>query len=479
MDQESTIRLNEVQVSELRSLTESVTLARLQFARQIGMTHAGQRDTYTVLGYPETISTAEYRDLYARGGIAGSCVDALPEAVWRGDGDVIEDQDPEVETAFEAAWWLLNDRLKVWPTLQRLHIQASLTSFSVLFLGAPGDWQTELPRATKPEDLWYITPFGGGVTNADRTTARGTTSTYGTDAVVDKWDEDISSPRFGQPLTYQLRRTNISAPELQRPVHWSRVIHVPAKGFLDDAVYGPPTLERVFNYFIDLMKVAGGGAEASWLNANPITQWDTDPEMSFSSPQDAQAHVDSMKAKAQLIRDQMQRWIETRGVKAKQLGATASDFSNNVDAVVRLIAGTLRIPKRILDGSEAGVLASDQDRNNWNDQVKDCRSSYAHPIILRPFVQRLIDYNYLPKPKQWEPHWPEVAAMSEVEKLAAAETMVKLNDHGEKVVTGAEVREFLGKEPLDDDQVGDEDEQVARLEAALRKGGTLSLAVKG
>ncbi len=125
-----------------------------------------------------------------------------------------------------------------------------------------------------------------------------------------------------------------------------------------------------------------------------------------------------------------------------------------------------------------GQLASEQDRDNWNDTVRDCRASYAHPTILRPLIDRLVTYGYLPTPASWEPHWPDVAAMNETQKLDAAEKAMKLNDHGEKVITGAEVREmFLGKEPLDDDQMND-DAQVELLAAQLRKGGTLSMAVK-
>ena len=468
---------------ELRLATESVVLARWQLSRQMGRGFQGARDYYGVLGYDEQISTEQYRDLYKRGGIAGACVDAIPKAVWRGDGELIEDQDVEVVTAFEQAWFDLNDRLKIWSTLQRAHILALLSSFSALLLGAPGDFTQELPRARGPQDLIYLQPFGGGVSNESRGTQSQTTT--GSDVSVALWDESGSSPRFGQPLAYNLRRTNIVSPELSRPVHWTRVLHIPAEGFLDDAVFGPPALEGVWNYFQDLLKVIGGGSETSWLAGNPGLHMNLDKDMTWpgqSATEQAaagQAIIDAMKAKADEYRHQLTRWLMTRGVEVTPLAGKAVDFSANADTLITLIAGTRGIPKRILVGSERGELASGQDRQNLADVVKDCRSSYAHPIILRPFIDRLIAYGYMPKPKQWMPAWPETGGMSETEKLAAAETMTKLNDHGERVVTGNEVREFLGKEPLDPKDMDDEDAQVAKLEAALRKGGTLSLAMKG
>lgn len=471
----------------LRAAVESATIARLELSRLMGRTFNGRRDVYGVLGYDETITTEQYRDLYSRGGIAGRALDAVAKAVWRGDGELIEDQDVEKETAFEQAWFELNDRLKIWSTCQRLHILASCGSFAALLLGAVGDdWTQPLPKARSPKDLFYIQPFGGGVVNESRGRTPSST-TLGSDAAVESFDEDVRSPRFGQPLTYRLRRTNVASPDLARPVHWTRVIHVPAEGFLEDEVFGPPGLEGVWNYFQDLFKVVGGGAETSWLAGYPGMHMDIDKDMSYSSPGEAEAQVAAMKEKAELYKHQLSRWLQTRGVEVKMLQGKPIDFSNNAKTLLSLIAGTRGIPVRILTGSERGELASTEDKQNWANIVSDCRSSYAYPIILRPFIERLIDYNYMPKPAQWEPKWPESGGMSQTEKIAAAETMMKLNDHGERVVTGNEVREFLDKEPLDDDELfpptqeiaPTEEQQVQKLEAALRKGGIVNIAVRG
>lgn len=484
------VHLTETQQSELRAaaaeirvLAESVELARWRLAREIGMTHNGDRDVYGVLGYPDTITTEQYRELYERGGIAGPCVDALPKAVWHGDGELIEDENVKAKAAgalgtkFEQEFYALNDQLKIWSTCMRAHILATLSGFSVLFLGVEGDvpFDQEMPQG-KPGGLLYITPYGGGSAQQTSNSRGKALTTYGADVTIASWEESARSPRFGQPKTYQLRRTDVVSPDLQRPVHWSRVVHIPAEGFLDDAIFGPPGLRGVWNYFVDLVKIVGGGGEASWLRGNPITQFDTDKEMAFPSPEDAQAHVDSVKKKAEAIKHQLQRWIETRGVKISQIGSNVADFSQNADVLVTLIAGTRRIPKRILTGSEMGELASSQDRDNWNDTIKGCRSGYAHPIVLRPLIERLIAYGYISKPKQWEPKWPDVDAMNQTQKLDAAEKAMKLNDHGEKVITGDEVREmFLDKEPLDESLAPNETQQVNQLAAAIRGGGVINI----
>jgi hypothetical protein len=464
--------------SLLRAAETNILFERAALSRVLGMTFGDKRDVYGVLGYKGTITASEYRAKYARGGIAGRVVDAKPKAVWRGVGDLYEDEDPEKHTPFEEAWTTLNKTLNIWSTLQRAHILASLGSFSVILIGAAGDLSTELPRSTNAKGIFYLTPFGGGVVNNTR--GAGGADILGADVTIKDWDKNSTSPRFGQPLTYQLKRTNIDTPDTQRPVHWSRMVHIPAEGFLDDAIYGPPTLESVWNYLDDLDKVVGGGAEAFWLRANQGIQLDVDKKMDLAA---AQASLEELKKQAEMYEHQMTRMLRTRGVNVNTLGSDVADFKNPADVILTLIAGTAGIPKRILTGSEMGELASSQDRDNWNDQIKDCRTSYASPVLVRPLVDRLIKYGYLPTPKQYEVEWPDTAAMTEVEQLDAATKMIGLNDHGEIVVTANEVREYLGMEELDPLVVAAQEEkdqtQIAQFEAALRRSETATLTVRG
>lgn len=486
-----TLEQHEVQ---LRAAASAI-VERFILARSMGMTHAGKRDVYGVLGYDETVTAAQYRDRYRRGGIAKRVVDAYPNAVWRGDGEVIEDEDVDVETEFEKQWWELNDQHRVWSMLQRTHVLASLGSFATILIGAQGDLASPLPTG-KPGTILYLRPIGGGVIN-ESSDRKATASTTDANIMIDTWDEDTKSKRFGLPLTYQLKNNNFTVPPR---VHWTRLVHVPAPGFLDDDVFGPPCLEDVWNYLIDLDKVSGGGAEAFWMRANAGTQFDIDKKMTMNpDPKQAEAELVRMQEQIDAYVHQMSRVFRTRGVNVNQLSSDVADFSGAQDAILTLIAGTKGIPKRILTGSEMGKLASEQDSDNWNDQVKDCRTSYAHPVILRPFIERLIEYGYLVKPVEWQPKWPETGAMSDEEKISAAKNMVALNDNklGDRVVTVNEVREFMGREAFTDAELathadeaaarkapapvaeGDdpEAERVDKLEAALRKSGSITIAV--
>jgi hypothetical protein len=274
------------------------------------------------------------------------------------------------------------------------------------------------------------------------------------DCSIKNFDVDPKSVRFGEPLTYLLRRTDINLPGQMREIHWSRVIHV-AEGCLDDNVYGMPTLENVWNLLDDLDKVTGGGAEAFWLRANQGLHLDVDKDMGLPGSTSAGLSADERKVlheKAEEIQHQLQRVLVTRGVTATQLGSDVANLGPNADAILKQIGGSKGIPTRILTGSEMGQLASGQDADNWRTQVQDRRTSYAGPMIVRRLVDRLVEYGYLPKPKQYDIAWPVEEDMSELDKATLALTLTNVNkNYGSDVFDADFIREKAYKlEPLEE-----------------------------
>ena len=88
------------------------------------------------------------------------------------------------------------------------------------------------------------------------------------------WDAGL--PTYGLPTRYRLTTGQEAQDTLKRPrtdaprgtlIDASRVLHIPGELRLDDAVYGLPYLEAVYNKLTDLLKVVGGGAEGFWRDA--------------------------------------------------------------------------------------------------------------------------------------------------------------------------------------------------------------------
>lgn len=443
----------EQSVHVMRAAAASVLVDRLNFMRAAGMSFNGKRDLYAVLGYPRDLGSKDYQERYFRGGIAGRVVDALPKATWRGEMELVEDENPDTQTTFEKAWFDLERRLSIRATLQKADILSQLSTYAVILIGssaAGGDLSSELPKG-KPDQLLYLTPFIGGGGPSARAGQRYLDT--GADATIHELETDITNPRFGQPKTYQIRRLDIATPEMQVPIHWSRVIHI-AEGCLLDDLYGTPSLERVWNLLDDLDKVTGGGAEAFWLRANQGMHLDVSKDMTLPEPEKL-----ALAAQAEEYEHQQRRWLRTRGVTVTSLGSDVANFSNPADAVLTQIAGAKSIPKRILTGSEMGELASSQDRDNWKDQINGRQTGYVGPNIVRRLLKRLIDYGYMPAPAKgpdaYEVRWPQIQVMTEAEKSAGAQQWAATNQtQGAPVFTEEEIRDkWYGMAPLTPEQI--------------------------
>ena len=441
-------------VARLRALTTLVTRGRI--AAAAGTTYEGKRDLYAAMGYPQQITLEMYRQLYERGGLAGRIVDAYPNQTWRGGGLITDDEAPDSDTEFEAAWFELEERLRLWPAFNRTDILAGLGDFACLLIGAPGELKDPLEENLKPEQISQVSPYSQ------------------LDVEVDTLVSDPLDPRFGMPEMYKFknigepRADGISAGHVpatktiagrEQPVHWSRVIHV-ADGILENEIFGQPRLRRVWNLFEDLVKITAGGGEASWRNAHRgyVIEIDKDVEM---EDKDIKALDEQMDA---FVHDYA-RSIAQRGAKTTSMGADVVDFGDNADAILVQISAATGIPHRILTGSERGQLASSQDRNNWNERIGDRRENYAEPQIVRPFVDRMIAAGVLPAPleNEYAVKWPEIKNLNEGEKAEVAEALANVNKAaGETVITRDEIRTgVLDLPPIAevDDGENDDDEE--------------------
>lgn len=440
------------QVSPALRIAADVMMDRLRWAKQVGLTFGGARDMYEVFGYDRLLTFRQYLETYQRGGIAGRVVDVFPQATWRGTVELIEDQDPEKVTKFEQAWLDLDKQHQIQAKLLRVDKLSLLSTFAVLLIGAPGKLEDPLPQARNPKDLLYLTPFSGGGGPGGDATNR--TLSTDADATIAEFEKDTSNPRFGLPKSYQLKRVDVATPQLAQPVHWTRILHV-ADQLLDNDVYGQPALERVWNLLQDLDKVTGGGSEAFWLRANQGLHLDIDKDMALP---DVTATVAALKEQSEQYKHQMTRWLRTRGVDVTTLGSDVANFLNPADAILTQIAGAKAIPKRILTGSEMGELASSQDRENWKDQVNGRQTSYAGPYIVRPLVDRLIEFGYLPTPEAstgYEVRWPHIQILTEQEKVEGAKGWAATNQtYGDVVYTDDEIRDkWSDMAPLTEEQL--------------------------
>lgn len=447
------------EIFQLRAM--SAFANRLGLAIRAGITYDGKRDLNKILGYKDELLPEDYWARYKRDGVAARIVETFPEATWRGGGEVWEDQDPSAFTTFEKAYTDLAERLSVWTFFERVDVLAGLGHYAVLFLGADdgADFYNPLEKL-KPEGLRYLTPYSEQ------------------DAVISKFDTDPQSERFGLPELYQITMlrnvpgARISSSGVTKVVHWSRVIHV-ADGLLDSHIWGTPRLERVWNRLDDLEKVVGGGAEAFWLRANQGLQLNIDPNFKFN-PAEKDGALAKFNEELEKYEHGITRILKTRGVEAKTLGSDVANFANPVQALFDILSAATGIPQRILMGAERGELASSQDQSNFDDAVENRRASYAHPTIVKPFVERLIELGALPKPKEFFTKWPEIKNLTLDQRATQGIKLSTINkQQGEIVIMADEIRtEALGLPPFTEEQkkeIADQQQKAQEQAMALKQ----------
>lgn len=350
-------------------VTLSALLQRSLLAGSLGQQFAGDRDMYEVLGYKLALSFDDYLGKYKRQDLAGRVVDLPAIDTWR-YSPTFSDGDSE-DTPFMEDWKTLATRLPMWRAMRQVDRLAGIGRYGVLLLGLRDGATLDQPVAralTGPADVLYVRAL------TEKSADIGTL------------DKDQQSERYGLPLTY-----NVSLAEGMgaQVVHWQRIIHV-AEDTMEDDVYGTPRLERVFDRLDDLMKIVGGGAEATWKVMDRGLHADVRDGFSLG-PEDQTALSDEIDEYIHGLR----RFVRTSGVDLKQLGSDVVDPSGLFGVIISLIAAAANIPQRILIGSERGELASSQDAGTWAGVIGSRQTGFAEPVIVRPLLGRLIDHGAL------------------------------------------------------------------------------------
>lgn len=439
----------------------SAIMDRVRLAQVAGLRFAGERNYYQQFGYKVVLKGEDFLAKYGRQDIASRVVDAPPDATWSTPPEIIAPAG--LTTTFNA----LVKQHKLWTILHRVDRLSRMGRYSGLLIGTKG--QAHFPMM-KNKDVLYLRSF-----HEDQIPIATTV-------------DDTTNPRFGLPEFYDLVLSKEGDASIQRGsreiqgtikgpptqdrekrIHWTRMLHIVENPVQND-VYSQPIMEKVFNILDDILKVTGGTAEAYWLTANRGLQADIDKDMELDKD-DAEALADELDE----YQHQLRRILRTRGVTLNDLGTKTPDPKNTFEVLVAILSGATGIPKRILLGSEAGQLASEQDRANWAERIQERRNLFAEPFVLNPFVDRLQEYGLLPE-GDYEWKWPEAFKVSPLERsqtmAAQARAVGNLsrqtgNKTPMQLLSREESREIIGFEgDLDESEVFDagDPDKVTQME---------------
>lgn len=390
----------------------------------LGQVFGGQRDYWSVFGYERTLQSSKLWEMYYRGGIAHRVIHAYPDAIWSKAPQLYLKDNPD----WNKAWDDMVRQFKLWDVIKRADVLAGMGRYSCILVGTSNGNLTQPLR--KDAKIRFFQPY------AEK------------NIQISQWETDPTSPRFGLPKMYtvypsaarkseglgELDNTSMGTVQSSFQVHASRIIHI-SRGALESEVYGIPRFAPIWNYLLDLIKVVGSSAESYWMTAYQGLHADVDSEMEMDE-QDAQDLSDEIDEYQHGLR----RVIRTRGVSVKSLGSKVADPRGAFDVVLTLISGTTGIPKRILVGSEAGQLASAQDRANWAERVEEERTNHAEPDIIWPLLQWFAESGTFDIDlMNVQILWPDAYRMSPLERgqtsAQTARTAVQLMKAMEPIVT--------------------------------------------
>lgn len=450
---------------------QSPLVTRAILASELGQTYGGNRDVYEVLGYDKVLTFDKLNARYTREHIAGRIVDAPPAATWNNPPIITprdEGDSKRKAKEFSEIWEKLVDRIHLFSKIERADKISGIGEFGVLLIGLrkSGSVESRVSRKFTADDLMYVSPFSQQ------------------NATIESFSVDPSDPRFGEPELYTIQtgKNLNNFRSFQVKTHWTRIIHF-ADGLLENEVFGTPRLQRVYNLFNDIAKVVGGSAEFYWRIADRGLHADIDKDMELQSDDEA-----NLSDEIDEYIHGLKRVIKTRGVKVTSLGAETADPRGPFQNIMALISGATGIPQRVLMGSERGQLASSQDKASWNDKIWERQRLYAEPYILRPFINRLMEWEILPE-VEYDIKWPVVFPQTEEERSiiavrisSAANNMSKAKQQGGKVISDEEYREkYLDlKDEAEIPELEKKEELAEEIEEAIRKeGGVPGMLIPG
>lgn len=405
----------------------SILTSRSRIGAMLGQMFGGKRDLYKVYGYSKNINFSTAYGKYARQDIVGRIIDAPADALWTKPPTVTGPTDE-----WNKAWNDLVVRLSLWNQIGRVDRLAGLGEYATLLIGINDGRKVSEKAAGGKHAVTYLQPYSCDA------------------ATVTKLVEDTSDPAFMKPKTYSVNpsKDNSAGKAVGSAFNAdaSRVLHIVENPLTDD-VYGNSRIERIYNLTDDLLKIVGGTAETFWLTSNKGLQIDVDKDMELT-PDDEKALSDEIDE----YQNQLRRVLRTRGIKVTPLGSDVPDPKTAFEMLLSLMSGATGIPKRILLGSEAGQLASDQDRNNWAERIIERRTNFGEPLVLKPLIRKLTALGVLPPADESKIAivWPEAFVLSPLERAQAgaqrarsAANMAKALDSGTKLFTVDEGRAIL------------------------------------
>lgn len=419
------------------------------------------RDHYSDFRLPETVTPDMLRDKFRRNGLAHAAIMRTVAKTWQDDPWLLEyqrdDGDETAETMLEAQIRKRFDAIHFWRSLTAADARALVGGWSAVILRYADNLSLADPVARVPGGLDGLV---------------GILPIWRQQLSVERWDMDLQSPTYGEPVMYLFHEAPMDGVGMGRDirVHPDRVLIWSADGTRDnDSILLPG-----FNDLVTMEKISGAGGEGFWRNAKAAPVLEVSPDVDLARMADA-AGIDP-KEFGEKVDRQVEKFLQgfdqmlmLQGMSAKPMNVSLPSPREFFDVALGSFAASVNIPQKILIGSQTGERASTEDAAEWAQTNMARRNNMVRPCISA-LVDRLELAGILPE-RDWFTDWSDLTEASAAEKIDRANKMADINvksaSTGELVFLGEEIRFVAGYEPLSDEQRVLDDLTGAEARAAM------------
>lgn len=406
----------------------------------MGSLDAKRPDAWRVYGYPDEITFERMLAAYSRGGPGHGAVHRILDKCWQENPRIKRPESDDV-TSWEAKTNQLLASINAWAKLRDLDRRNMVGRYAALIYRVGDGLRLDQPlvRASRLVDLIPV---------------------YESQIRVTAWNSDTASEDYGKPSMFQYRRRNPSVQDTQgQPDEWADVhpsrVQILAEGSVGDMFDGVPLLKAGFNHLIDLEKISGGSAESYLKNSARTLVFQYDQAANVQAiGSDGKSVRQVHEEQTQALNRNTDSSIVLQGGQASTLQTATHDPEPSFLVAANLFSASVRLPFTVLFGQQTGRLASDEDKEDFNNRARSRQETELTPMLAE-FVSRMQAAGII-EPGEFEIEWPDVAAPSESEKVellkAYTAAMREAFAAGVQGLFEAdELRRVVGFEPLQND----------------------------
>lgn len=345
--------------------------ARAGMLRTMGL-DSKRPDAWNEYGYKEQLSFQDFFNLYTRHGIAKGVVDRVAEKVFQTAPWVIQgpkEDEKKPETAWELEFQTLAEDVDLWWYFKEAYAMRLVGGWSAMILVFGND-KGKLNEQVK-----------GSAVLTD---------------IIPAWRGQLlpsTQDVLGNVTLWNYTPTGFDSTDLQKSppttIHPSRVYIV------GDYKRGRSMLEAGYNSFVDMEKIAGGSAEGTLKNAarqlhinyaadaNPAKRNQPDDEV-----------ADELNDQAKALNTRNDLVLATQGAEVNPLVANMPDPEKPFSVSLQTCMASVRIPSRIVVGSQTGERASIEDIRDFNERCQGDREGEVSREV-RGFARHLEQYKLI------------------------------------------------------------------------------------